>query len=455
MSKYNNSQRRVRQANGQVVWQTARLAVANINASRAQSSAYRDYSRKLEKENDKLTRELTHLNQELHDEIYELRQEYDEKIDALVEMAGAVVDQVDAIDGKISDVSQMVSDSINSIASRIDSQKTRAAFYGRELNTYISYLLTLNPDKFAPDKLTLVTDAYNDALNNIETEDYEASISRSQEGISMSIQLGGELEMLNERYNRLIEELAEITEAISNKIEVMSTPEKCTFDVAVNNGETVQFDGQVSFWSNGIFDAVVNNYHQKLEYVRDECEETMDIDKLEQIKPEIELVDGQLEFSKDIAMREYAMAYSVQANIQRMHQVLIRNDMLTLMDSGFVDGDPRKPYTLKYEDGSHNEVTVVVFYGRYPEEKKNKDNQNRDKVQIVINVSNPLQDDKELCRVMFESIVSRLKDENIEVANYNSNNQGMSTDAFTKQIVGQGNKNREERVLMQRQSIDL
>lgn len=455
VSMYNNADRRMRQANRAVNHQRARLSNANANISRAQNEVFRDFSRKLEKESDKLSGELTHLNQELHKEIYEMRRRFDSKIDEVAEMVDVVAERVDAMDEKVADISQMVSDSINSIAVRIDSQKSRAAFFVRELNTYISYILTLNPDKLAPEKFSLITDAYNDAMSDIENEDYEASISRSQEGISLSVQLSSELEILNERYDRLIEEIEEITEGIADKISVLSNPEKCTCDVMLGNGESIQFDGQVSYWSSGIFDAVVDDYEQKVGYIRDEYKAKMDIEGLEQIKPEIEIVDSRLDSSKDIAMREYGVAYNVQMTIQALHQVLVQNDILTLVESGFVDGDPRKPYSLKYEDGNLYEVTVIVFFGRYSEDKKDKDTKNNDKIQIVINVSNPSQDDKELCRVMFESIVSRLKDENIEVANYNSQNQGMRSDAFTKQTVGQGNKNKEDRVLRERQSMNL
>jgi len=454
VSRYNNADRRIRQANREVNHQRARLSNANANISRAQNEVFRDFSRKLEKESDKLSGELTHLDQELHKEIYEMRRRFDAKIDEVAELADVVSERVDAMDEKVADISQMVSDSINSIAARIDSQKSRAAFFVRELNTYISYILTLNPEKLAPDKFSLITDAYSDAMSDIENEDYEASISRSQEGISLSVQLSSELEVLNERYARLIEEIERITEGIADKIGVLSNPEKSSCDIPLSNGESIQFDGQVSFWSDGLFDAIVDDYEQKVEFIKYECEAKMDIEGLEQIKPEIEIVDSRLDSSKDIAMREYGIAYNVQMAIQAMHEVLVQNDMLTLVDSGFVDGDPRKPYSLKYEDGNLYEVTVVVFFGRYLEDKKDKYPLNGDKIQIVINVSNPSQNDKELCRVMFESIVSRLKDENIDVAN-NSQNQGMSSDTFTKQTVGQGNKNKEDRVLRERQSMNL
>ena len=455
VSRYNNADRRIRQANREVNYQRARLSNANANISRAQNEVFRDFSRKLEKESDKLSGELTHLNHELHQEIYEMRRRFDAKIDEVAELADVVSERVDAMDEKVADISQMVSDSMNSIAARIDSQKNRAAFFARELNTYISYILTLNPDKFAPDKFSLITDAYNDAMSDVENEDYEASISRSQEGISLSVQFSSELEILNERYDRLIKEIEGLTENIANKIDLLSNPQKSCCDILLSNGESIQFDGQVSFWSNGIFDSVVDDYEQKVEFIKDECETKMDIEGLEKIKPEIEIVDSRLDSSKDIAMREYGIAYNIQRAIQAVHEVLVQNDILTLVESGFVEGDPRKPYSLKYVDGNLYEVTVIVFFGRYSEDKKDKDTKNGDKIQIVINVSNPSQDDKDLCRVMFESIVSRLKDENIEVANYNSQNQGMSSDAFTKQTVAQGNKNKEYRVLSQRQSMNL
>ncbi len=452
VSRYNSAERRMRQADREVNHQRARLSNVNASIYGAQNEAFRDFSRRLEKESDKLSGELTHLNQDIHKDIYEMRRRFDAKIDEVAELADLVSERVDAMDEKVADISQMVSDSINSIAARIDSQKSRAAFFVRELNTYISYILTLNPEKLAPDKFSLITDAYNDAMSDIENEDYEASISRSQEGISLSVQLTGELEILNEKYNRLIEEIEEITEGIADKIGVLSNPEKCTCDVMSANGESIQFDGQVSFWSNGIFDAVIDDYEQKIEYIKDECEATMNIEGLEQIKPQIEAVDSRLDSSKAIAMREYGIAYNVQMTIQAVHEVLVQNDMLTLVDSGFVDGDPRKPYSLKYEDGSLYEVTVIVFYGRYPEDKNAK---NGDKIQIVINVFNPSQNDKELCRVMFESIVSRLRDENIEIANHNAQNQVMSSDAFTKQTVTQGNKNKEDRYLREIRSMNL
>ena len=452
VSKYNGADRRIQQANREVNQQRARLSNANAKASGVKSEVYRDLSRKLEKESDKLSGELTHLNQELHKEIYEMRRRFDAKIDEVADLADVVSERVDAMDDKVADISQMVNNSINSIAARIDSQKSRAALWTRELNTYISYVLTLNPDKLAPDKFSLITDAYSDAMSDIENEDYEASISRSQEGISLSVQLSSELEILNERYNRLIEEIEEITEGVADKIGVLSNPEKNSCNVQLDNGESIQFDGKVSFWSDGLFDEIIDDYEQKIEFIKNEYETKMDIEGLEQIKPEIESVNGKLDSCKDIALREFATAYYVQTAVQEVHQALVQNDILMLVDSGFVDGDPRKPYSLKYEDGNRYEVTIVVFFGRYPEDKKA---QNGDKTQIVINVSNQSQNDNALCRIMFESIVSRLKDENIEVANYNSQNQGMSSDAFTKQIVVQGNKNKENRVLRERQSMNL
>ncbi len=454
-SRYNSADRRIKQANREVEEQHARLLNANANISQVQNEVYRDFSRKLEKESDRLAGELTNLSQDLHKEIYEMRRRFDAKIDEVTEMAEAVAGQVDAMDEKVADISQMVSDSINSIAARIDSQKNRAAFYARELNTYISYILTLNPDKLAPDKFSLITDAYNDAISDIENEDYEASVSRAQEGISLSVQLGSELEILNERYQKLIEEITQITDVISDKIHDMCDPQKNICDLTINNGISVPFDGCIEFWSNGILEEVIDDYEQKIEYIKDECQTTMNIEGLEQIKPEFEIVDSRLDSCKSIAIKEYVIAANVQIAIQTLHQVLIQNDMLTLLNSGFADDDPRKPYTLSYEDGNHYEVVVVVFFGRNVQEAKSKAPQNSDKIQIVINVSNPCLNDKEMCRVMYDSIVSRLNDENIEVANSNSNNQGISSDDFTKQTIGSGNKYKEDRILRERQSMNL
>ena len=97
---------------------------------------------------------------------------------------------------KSEDLSQMIADSIYSIAARIDDRKSQAIFYVCELNKYISYILALNSDKLEQDKFSLVTDTYNDAMGNIENEDYEAAISRAWEGISLSVALSIELEIL-------------------------------------------------------------------------------------------------------------------------------------------------------------------------------------------------------------------------------------------------------------------
>ena len=454
VSRYNNAERRIRQADSEVRHQRARLSNANDNISRVQSEVYRDFSRKLEKESDKLSGQLINLNQELHRDINEMRRKFDAKIDEVTELAETVASRVDEMDEKVEDLSQMVADSINSIAARIDDQKSRSAFYVHELNTYISYILSLNPDKLAPDKFSLITDAYNDAMGNIENQDYEAAISRAQEGISLSVALSSELEILNEKYSLLIEEIEQITSAISGKIEVLVDSEKSRSEVDVKDG-TIAFDGRVSFWSNGILDAIVDEYEGKLEYVNEECAATMNIEGLEQIKPEIESVDGKLDSCKDIAFREFATAYYVQVAIQEVHQVLVQNEMLTLIHSGYDDDDPRKPYLLRYKDGNKHEVVVVLFWGVYEEGKKSLGKKPDSKVQIILNVSDPVYNNQQMCEVLFSSLVSRLESQNIHVSNISTDKQGTNSDDFTKQTVSQGNRIKEERVLRERQALNL
>ena len=358
------------------------------------------------------------------------------------------------MDEKVDDLSRMVNDSINSIAARINDQKSRAAFYVREFNTYISYILTLHPDKLAPDKFSLVTDAYNDATANIENGDYEAAMSRAQEGISLSVSLSSELEILNEKYRLLMEEIEQITGAISDKLETLVNPARSACDVQVEDG-TLAFDGRISFWSDAILDSVVDEYEDKLSYIKEECMTTMNIEGLEQIKPEIERVDGKLDSCKDIALREFTAAYLVQAAVQSVHQVMVQNEMLTLISSGYDHDDPRKPYTLRYEDGNKHEIVVVLFWGVYEDGKKVPGKKPDSKVQIILNVSDPLEHNQQMCEVLFRSLVSRLENQNIRISNTSPEKQGVNADDFTRQTVFRGNKIKEERVASERQALNL
>lgn len=290
---------------------------------------------------------------------------FENQINNIRSQAAQLDSRIDSSRATIERIAQQYNDAFQSILQTMGNGRNRAEAFLSELDRMLEQIQSLHPERFVSANYSQLLTMRANTASNIATGDYQAAIIASQTGILNASRTLAQLIAYNEQYDQLYADVRSRLNNLQSRIDAY-TSQDGTIVVNVGN-ELMEFDYDIGFWSHGVFDSInaeINTFNEQMEQ---SSRVPMSLENLENISRRIEVLDGQLSRCDVEARQDFASAITVEDSVSRLHNGL-ENRGWSLVDSGRVDEDSRKPYTLTYEDGAGNTVSFVIASGQNPDE---------------------------------------------------------------------------------------
>lgn len=319
---------------------------------------------------------------------------------------------------------------------------------------------TLHPDKLAPDETELISNTLENIDIDIRNEDYEAAISLAQNKMPEAMLLQARLEVMNDEYAQEVVAIHDLCRDMSNRVEDLKQPGKNIAPLKYNDVDG-EFDGRINFWSNGLFDTLIGKYEHYCDLLLNEYEPEMETVKIRETNKELEQINRQIAKCVELAHDEYYEFCRVSDLAVRIYQVLTNKDSWKLMDSGFVNNDVRRAYSMVFYNGGDMVGTVVVMQSRenIGKNRKGEDVYGPTQFRVMVN-SNKGIDDIKRCEITREGIIARLAEEGIELGYSNAScNSGemdnRNPDVLIEQYIAESDKIKNGRVANARMKMGI
>lgn len=413
---------------------------------------------KLARERERLLEGLDTLDESVRLEFGRQNMRFREQLDAVRMDMGRVNVRVSQVGQRIDDLADQFNDNINRILSRIENQENRARAYSNQLRLLLEQIAELHPDKLTPGEYELLSEGLAHAESDANNGDCEATISVAQTHIPTATELRARLEVLNDEFSQLVVQIHDRCNEVNNRIQELCIPERNQQVLSFKDTEEVKFDGRISFWSNGVFDNIIERFGQIKEDVENNYEVEMNLDSLRVALDDIIAINSSLDECVSFAHDEFLESVSVQELVQNIHHVLTVDNSWVLVSSGFENNDERRSYSLSYENGAGLTATFVVMPTRNVIRRNCNGNVEYGETQFRIDVFQVGNDqDAQLCNLTRSGILAQLIDGGIDVGN-NVNSQGATTDnsdEFISTIVMAGDKIKDGRIAAVKDRVGL
>ena len=233
------------------------------------------------------------------------------------------------------------------------SSNVRANMILNEIDRLMQLINDLSPQRFSPVEYATLVSLRESIQTNLNSEDYQAAILVSQNSIIQATRLLARLQLMNDQYNTLSNTIRESAIRTQQRIEELSSKDGVL--TAEINGVTQEYDYDVSFWSHGTFDTLVNDFNR----LQDMIDSNLTLEQLSQVGLDINELYENITICDANARRERVGALIAADAALRLHNGL-SNSNWTLETSGYVDNDEREPYTMTYIGSAGNTVSVVI-----------------------------------------------------------------------------------------------
>ena len=323
----------------------------------------RQISKELEKEAKQIEAFVDSAGKQLQAEIEAQNVVLRNEINAIRRSQKDTDTKLEATEHQIDSLSRQFNDAFQALAERAAKEKERAILYADQLNTILSEIEDLHPDKLSPDQISGLRQIQAYTRQNLRNGDYQAAIATSQTRLPEAIALLASLRIKNDEYERLMEQILTLVSSINNLISEMSDTSKQSSEVSIDtySGETVwRYNGLVDFWSDGIFGQLCEQYRKVEDCILEEYKPNMDLENLRTALRSLPKYVDKLRECGSIAMEEFVVSCRAQITAIRINDVLQRSGW-TLEDSGFDKMDERRAYCLLFRDGSNNYVPIVII----------------------------------------------------------------------------------------------
>ena len=266
--------------------------------------------------------------------------------------------RADQLNAEISDIAQTIGDTFNRMMDREADTEKRARLLSEELNSMLSQIEQLNPEAFKPVEYQRIRFLVRQVDTNIANGDYNSALTVSQNGIIDSTQLLTRLMILNEEYSNTYAFVQSQMTTLGQRFEAFDSEADGVIKVNVGD-ETLDYDYDISFWSEGIFDELRERFNYITSVVAQSDLGKIPADQLQSISEELDNL-SQLLDECDRRAREEMIS---SANV--FHTAEVADEYLNqigyrLQSSGYRDDDDRKPYTMTYVNGNGSKLAAVV-----------------------------------------------------------------------------------------------
>lgn len=266
----------------------------------------------------------------------------------------------DAIEQIARDYSEIINDVLGS--ERDDEARANAIL--TELDTLIVQIRELNPQPHLLAEYSVVEANRAAVASNIKTGDYQSAIMVSQGSIINASRVLMRLIAINEHNNRILSEAQERLNDLRGRIDAFASGEG---RIVVNAGEDMyESEYDINYWSNGTFAEIAREVDQIAECLSDTDNKPVATEELERYISRIAELNEFLSDCDQNARNELAGSFAIENTAQRLYDNLTGRGW-NLSDSGHREGDSRRPYTMTYDDGAGNTVSIVIGSGNTPD----------------------------------------------------------------------------------------
>lgn len=447
-----------RRADQKVVDAKQRLYSVENEISNQTNLDRKELDWKLARERERLLEGLDALDESVRLELGRQNIRFREQLDAVRMDMGRVNVRVSQVGQRIDELADQFNSNINSILSRVENQKDRARAYSNQLRLLLEHIAELHPDKLTPGEYELLSEGLAYAESDANNGDYEAAIGVAQTHIPVAAELRTRLEVLNDEFSQLIVQIHDRCNEVYSRIQELRIPEKNQQMLSFKDPEKAEFDGRIPFWSNGVFEEIVDRFERICDDIENNYEISMDIESLRRALGDVLVINRNLDECISFAHSEYLEFVGVQSLVRRIHETLTFDDAWHIIDSGFADDDERRSYSLSYENGAGLTATLVIMPTRDVVRRNRNGSVEYGETQFRIDVFQVGDDqDVQLCNLTRSGILAQLVDGGVDVGN-NANLQGATTnnsDEFISTIVMAGDKIKDGRIAAAKDRVGL
>lgn len=279
---------------------------------------------------------------------------FDSRLDELSNSVRITSNRISTLNQQIEDVASTYNDFFQAYLANESDRGKRAEATLNEVDRLLSLIETLSPQRFASAEYSRLISSRQSIRTAIDIGDSQVATVVAQNGVLNATRLLAHLQVMNEQYNMLFEEVSERALVLQETIDNLSSKSgMLSFEL---NGAIQEFDYDISFWSNGKFDSLVSEFNRLLAQLRNgNCT----LDQLSRLGETIEVLRRRIENCDMTARKDRAGAIAATDTILRLHNGLT-NSNWNICESGY-DTDERGPYKMNYTDASGNVVSIVVY----------------------------------------------------------------------------------------------
>ena len=416
-----------------------------------------ELERRLTAERTRMYSRLSEVNSSLHAELERQRVHFGKETERLRNEAAVIDGRISETENRVSALSEEYERTLGEIVSRVEDQKTRARIYYDRLAALLRDIYLLHPEKLVPGEADVIYDCLAFADSDMENGDYEAAMGVVQSKIPEAAALYSRLELLNDEFSQLVIQVHENAMSISERIENLSDPSK-NEALLEDADRKIPYDGRIDFWTSGIFGTVTEGFYDFCDLIRNGYEADMDIEGMRNALAELRAVNSRLDSCVNLAHFEFSESFGVQDLAIRIHNILVGSDSWDLSDSGFADGDERKPFAAIYDDGAGNRAIIVVFQSGSLPERSGAGKTGHGETQFRVNVENVFPGTTaEASEIVRSGILARLKTEGIESGQKERRSESyrLSGSSFLSSALEAGERIRDNRIAYERQRIQM
>ncbi len=437
----------------------------NSQVNSETTAAINNINRSLERTTDDIYRDMERISDETRLAIGRLRVEHNQQIQGIKDDISLANRNIQQVGSRIDSLAAEHDRKMREIARNISAQKDRGVFYRNMLTDCMAQLSELHPDKLAPEDYSFLNGLAEFIEDDIKTGDYQAAIALAQQAVVDAQRLRISLELMNQDFERLSNEISGLRSGIDSTIDTYKKPEKNRVRLGKpyeDAGE--EFDGDIVHWAQDVIENLFSMYYNECNQLDNEFVPNMDIDNMETALDAIKPVPEKLEGCRVIAHDEFYVYDRVCDMMSNIHNALTRDESWTLSSSGFSNEDNRLAYTAVYKphDGEHA-VTVMVLPNR-PVARRTKTRRGETveygPVQVRINTtdSNGRVDDKYTCEDVRQAVLSRLESDGVGIdfdELRRATAENTASEVFISRANAEGSKSRESRLVMAGEKLGI
>lgn len=300
---------------------------------------------------------LSQAREQFEAEVDEHSAQFHQQLQELLENVGTVSGRLGQADSRLNGLAARYDAAFQALLARADGSKERAEQTVAELDRFLQALEQLNPERFRPAEYEALRSLRNLTNSNVENGDHAAALAVSQSSILTATRLLAQLTVDNERYARQLQAAA--TELASLEDQASRLASDAGVLVVELQGQRQEFDYDIEYWSGGAFGQLRNRLTRLWEQL-----ETPDLSsaRVIDLRQQIGRLQAELEQCDQQARRAMAGSVFVEETADRLNAVLTERGWEATVDEHH-EQDARAPYTMEFEDGSGNTVSVVVSRG--------------------------------------------------------------------------------------------